>query len=104
MQSLMLNIAMYIKPYMMQVSIIMVTCSLVVVDSYIHNRIKRAIRGLNFVFRISIYVLLFAFVYGFMITFLSPMLAKLLYSFSPVVLISFLLVGFIFLGVMIERK
>ncbi|MDH5360337.1 MAG: DUF3392 domain-containing protein [Gammaproteobacteria bacterium] len=104
MQSFLINIATFIKPYVMQVSIILVTCSLVVVDTYIHGRIKRAIRGLNFIFRIAIYVLLFTFVYGFMITFLSPPLAKFLFTLSPGMLISFLFFSFILLGIFIERK
>lgn len=104
MQPLMLNISTFIKPYVMHISIVLVTCSLVVVDSYIHNRIKRVIRGLNFIFRVAIYVLLFTFAYGFVITFLSPQLAKMLYSFSPSVLILFLLFCFVTLGVLIERK
>ena len=104
MQSLLLNISTLIKPYVMQISIILVTCSLVVVDSYIHNRIKRVIRGLNFVLRVAIYVMLFTFVYGFLITFVSPILAKMLFSLSPSFLILFLLFCFITLGILIERK
>jgi len=104
MQSLMLNFSALIKPYVMQISIILVTCSLVVVDSYIHSKLKRLIKGLNFVFRIGIYVLLFTFVYGFMITFISPSLAKLLYSLSPGILLLFLIFSFTLLGILIERK
>lgn len=104
MQSLMLDIFVFLKPYVMQISIILVTCSLVVLDRYLHNKIKREIRRLNFVFRVAIYVLLFTFVYGFMITFISPLLAKVLLSLSPAVLILFLLFSFITLGILIERK
>lgn len=104
MQSLMLDIFVFLKPYVMQISIILVTCSLVVLDRYLRNKIKREIRRLNFVFRVAIYVLLFTFVYGFMITFISPLLAKVLLSLSPAVLILFLLFSFITLGILIERK
>ena len=97
-------LAAFIKPYMLQISLILVTCSLVVLDSYIHHKIKRMIRGLAFIFRVAVYVLMFTFVYGLLITYLSPLLARWLYSLSEGLLLLSLLFSFVLLGVLIERK
>jgi hypothetical protein len=98
------TLASYIKPYILQVSFVVVTCGLVVAETYMHTAVKRLIRNYHFIIRVAIYVFMFAFVYGFLVTYLGPLLARMFVSFSDELLIGTLVVIFVLFGILIERK
>lgn len=97
-------LASYIKPYIFQISFVIVTCALVVAEAYLHGSVKRLIRKYHFVIRVTIYVIMFAFVYSLLVTFLGPRVARVLYTLSDGMLLVSLTVIFVVLGVLIERK
>ncbi|MBD3671653.1 MAG: DUF3392 family protein [Gammaproteobacteria bacterium] len=97
-------IAGHIRSNLMQVSIIVVTCSLVVFDSYIRASMKRMVRGYHFVIRVLAYIFLFAVLYGFIVTYLSPVLARTLVGLAPASLVMTIAFLFIVLGYLIERR
>jgi len=98
------SIASYIRPHIIQVSFVMVTCGLVVAESYMHSMVKRTIRNYHFIIRVAIYVFMFAFVYGFLVAFLGPRLARGLVTLGDGALLATLSLVFIAFGVLIERK
>lgn len=98
------TLASYIRPQILHVSIVVVTCALVVLESYIHGIVKGMIRSYHFVVRVAVYVVMFAFVYGFLVTYLSPRLAIGLNHLNSEMLVITLLVVFVIFGIMIERK
>jgi hypothetical protein len=104
MQAMVSGLASYIKPYIVHVAFVMVTCGLVVLETYIHATVKRVIRPYHFVLRVAIYVFMFAFVYGFLVTYFGPRLARILMSLSDGVLLSTLIAVFVVFGYLIERK
>lgn len=104
MQGILSGLASYIKPHIMQVAFVVVTCGLVVLETYIHATVKRLIHRYHFVLRVAIYVGMFAFVYGLLVTYLSPRLAHMLVAFSDGLLIASLIGVFILFGYLIERK
>jgi len=98
------SIASYIRPHIFQVSFVVVTCGLVVAESYMHSLVKGLIRNYHFIIRVAIYVFMFAFVYGFLVTFLGPRIGRGLATLSDGALLATLSIVFVVFGILIERK
>ena len=70
----------------------------------INGLIKKQIQGYHFLIRLLIFVLLCTFGYGALTIFLSKVIAGFLDSLDPIYLASVLIVFFVFVGILAERK
>lgn len=94
----------WMRPHLLQISMAFVATLLVVYGNTINKAIKRHINHYSFFLRVTIFVTICAFGYGLIMVFTTPFLAKLLARLeklylSPVVILSFLAVG-----VLAERR
>lgn len=94
----------HLRPHLDQIAIAAVATLLVIYGDSINASVKRQIRSLHFVWRTLIFVLLCAFGYGAMMVFIAPLLAAQLKLIPALYLPGLLLLLFIGLGVLADRK
>ena len=91
-------------PYLHEISTALVTCFLVVMGNDINRNLRKRIKGLPFLVRTSVFVLLTAFGYGMMVVLVSPFLAGQMARLPAQWLIPVLVSSFIVLGMLAERN
>ncbi|MCG8603429.1 DUF3392 domain-containing protein [bacterium] len=93
-----LSLSNWMRPYVYQISLALVTTLAVIYSSSINRSIRRQIRGLHFFMRTLIFVFVCTFGYGAAIVFVTPHISDMLRSLdrnwlAPIVVLSFLLLG-----------
>ncbi|WP_233520479.1 DUF3392 domain-containing protein [Flocculibacter collagenilyticus] len=102
--ALMVEIAKWLSPYIQEIALTAVASLLVIYGDTINGIIKKHIRNLHFVMRTLIFVLVCAFGYGMLTVFLAPLLASQLVLIPKHMLPVVILLVFIFIGILAERK
>lgn len=103
-EDILIHLSMHVRPYIQQVAMMVVATLLVLYGNNINNTVKRHISHYNFVVRTLIFVLVCAFGYGLLLTWLTPLLADLLRR-IPSMYLGIAVVGVVLgLGVLAERK
>ena len=95
---LVLSLSKWSRSHLSDIALAIMATVLVLFGPALNAWVKRSIGHLNFVFRTVIFVLVCAIGYGLSIVYLTPMLASALshlnnYTLSPVLLLSFILIG-----------
>jgi len=91
-------------PLLGHISLAILATLLVIYGSQINQIVKRHVSGWHFIFRTLIFILLCTFGYGALLVYGAPLLGKWLGSVSPLYLGPVVLLIFISLGVLAERK
>ncbi len=77
---------------------------LVIYGDNLNRLVKKQLRDSHFIIRTIIFVLICTFAYGALLIYVTPLLTKLLYSFSMIYLGPFIVAVFISLGLIAEKK
>ncbi len=98
------TVAQFMRPYLSEIAIALVACSLVMAGGEINRHLRAVLRGHNFIVRTLVFVLLNAFGYGLVIVHLSPQLAKMLASLSSSWLVGVVLSTFVLIGLWAQHN
>ena len=88
----------YIRSNVTTIATAIIVCTLVLLDGYIRNTIKKSLKSLNIVIRLVIFIMLFTFGYAMLTSVAEPYIVsflldlKLIYL-TPTILITLLLIG-----------
>lgn len=94
----------HLRPYTSQLAMMVVATLLVLYGDRINRAVKRHVSHYHFILRTLVFVLLCAFGYGLLLTWLTPLLANALYK-IPSLYLGISMVGIVLgLGVLAERK
>lgn len=103
-EDILLQLTMHVRPYLSQVAMMVVATLLVLYGNNINNSLKRHISHYNFVLRTLIFVLVCAFGYGLLLSWLTPILADTLRR-LPSIYLGVTVIGLVLgLGILAERK
>ncbi|WP_318837926.1 DUF3392 domain-containing protein [Neiella holothuriorum] len=100
----MTSISNWIYGELATISTALLACSIVVFGADINQVLRKAMRGQHFVVRTSVFILINAFGFGFVIVKMAPWLASQLAQLSLYWLIGSLLVAFFAIGSWAQRN
>ncbi|RTE87046.1 MULTISPECIES: DUF3392 family protein [Gammaproteobacteria] len=103
-QDVLLSMSGFVRPYIFQISTMIIATLLVLYGDNINRALKRQISHYHFLIRTLIFILVCAFGYGLLLTWLVPVIANLLASISGLYLGVVTLGILIALGLLAERK
>lgn len=103
-QDILLSMSGFVRPYIFEISTMVIATLLVLYGDNINRAVKRQISHYHFIVRTFIFILLCAFGYGLLLTWLVPLIARLLHS-VPSLYLGVVTIGILIaLGVLAERK
>ena len=103
-QDVLLSMSGFVRPYIFQISTMIIATLLVLYGDNINRALKRQISHYHFLIRTLIFILVCAFGYGLLLTWLVPVIANLLASISGLYLGVVTLGILVALGLLAERK
>lgn len=103
-EDILLHLTLHLRPYIYQVAMMVVATLLVLYGNNINNAVKRQISHYNFVVRTLIFILLCAFGYGLLLSWLTPLLADTLRRLPNMYLGVTMISIVLGLGILAERK
>jgi hypothetical protein len=98
------SFAQLLRPYLSEIAISLVACTLVIAGNDINRFVRGVLRGHNFVLRTLAFVLINAFGYGLLIVHLSPFLARQLATLNSNWLVCVVCGSFLVIGVWAQRN
>ncbi|MCC5856337.1 MAG: DUF3392 domain-containing protein [Idiomarina sp.] len=103
-QEILAHLSMHVRPYLSHVGMMVVATLLVLYGSSINRAVRRQVGHYNFFFRTLVFVLLCAFGYGLLLTWLTPLLVAQLRAIPNQYLGLVVVAIVIGLGMLVERK
>jgi hypothetical protein len=97
-------ISRWIRPHLLKIMMAFTATILIVYGGDINRRIKRAVKGLHFVIRLSIFIVLCAFGYGATTLIVGAALAGLMSQLSDLWVFPLTVLMFLAIGLLAERK
>lgn len=94
----------HIVPYISQISVAFIACSLVILGGDINRLLRKLLSGQHFIIRTLAFIALNAFGYGLLIVKASPLLSGWLHSLDKGVLFTAVLSSFIVVGMWAQRN
>jgi hypothetical protein len=100
---LLLQSAVYLKPYTAQLAVALVATLLVIYGNSINRAVRLLVRPYSFIVRISVFIVLCTLGYGALTVWGASQLKVLMVTLPDVYFTPVVLVAFIILGVLAER-
>ena len=94
----------WLHPWMPQLCMAVIASLLVIYGNNINRAVKQLVQGSHFIIRTTVFVLLCAIGYGIATVFLSQLLLRLLYSFGAQWYGLVILLIFIVIGILAQKR
>lgn len=94
----------YLTPYLSDISIAMIACSLVMLGGDINKALRAFLSGKHFIIRTCAFIGVNAFGYGLLIVKMSPILSSALKSIQPAFMLAIVLSTFIMIGIWAQKN
>ena len=98
------ELGMMVRPHFFQMATMIVATLLVIYGNEVNQLIRRQIAGLHFILRASIFVLVCAFGYGYLLVWFTPVLSSWLYLIPLHLTAPATVAILLLLGILAERK
>lgn len=98
------QLASWFLPHLSQIALTIIVCLIALYANDLNKFIKRLFARKHFIIRTVIFIIVTAFGFGALTLFVTPLLIKLLLLFGKIYMPWLLLVAFIVLGVLADRK
>lgn len=99
-----ITVGQWLAPYLYNISLLLVVCLISLYANDIIKITKRFVARRHFIIRIACFVLITGFGFGLMVVFVTPFLSQLLMMLGIKWLAVTVLVAFIVLGVIADKK
>jgi Na+-transporting NADH:ubiquinone oxidoreductase subunit NqrD len=103
-ESTVLSFGQWLKPYLYNISLLLVVCLVSLYANDIIKVTKRFVARRHFFVRVAVFVLVTGFGFGFLVVFATPLLCKLLLLFGTQWLGLMVICAFTVLGVIADKK
>jgi uncharacterized membrane protein len=94
----------FIAPYIRDISLALITCTLVILGGDINRFIRQLLRNQHFVIRTFAFILLNAFGYGLLIVNASPYLARTLMRLESGMMFAVVIFSFVVIGLWAQKN
>jgi len=98
------QLAVWLLPHLSQIALTIIVCLIALYANDLNKFIKRLFARKHFIIRTMIFIIVTAFGFGALTLFVTPLLIKLLLVFGKVYMPWLLLVAFVILGILADRK
>jgi hypothetical protein len=98
------QLASWFMPHLSQIALTIIVCLIALYANDLNKFVKRLFASKHFIIRTLIFIIVTAFGFGALTLFVTPLLIKLLLLFGKLYMPWLLLVAFIVLGILADRK
>ena len=98
------QLASWFMPHLSQIALTIIVCVIALYANDLNKFIKRLFARKHFIIRTVVFIIVTAFGFGALTLFATPLLIKLLLIFGKIYMPWMLLVAFITLGILADRK
>ncbi len=103
-QELIVWLSAHMRPWVAQIAVAILATLLVLYGPVINRKVRALLGGAHFVIRLLVFVLLCTFGYGLLLVWSAPLLARAIAGMGSLYLAPVVILAFVLLGYLAERK